>query len=59
MMAKGKLNCAPQQNSFVGSEMNLGRLRLGTLKEPLTQPMVNYFFNLVFIKSNMISFNYI
>ena len=51
-MFKGKLNSAPLQNSFVGSEMNLGRLRLGILKEPLTQPMVNYFLNLVFIKSN-------
>lgn len=58
-MFKGKLNSAPLQNSFVGSEMNLGHLRLGILKEPLTQPMVNYFLNLVFIKSNIISFNYI
>lgn len=58
-MVKGELNSAPLQNSFVGSEMNLGRLRLGTLKESLTQPMVNYFFNLVFIKFNVISFNYI
>ena len=44
MMVKGKLNSAPLRNSFVGSEMDLGRLRLGTLKEPLTQPMVNYYF---------------
>lgn len=52
-MFKGKLNSAPLQNSFVGSEMNLGHLRLGILKEASpTQPMVNYFLNLVFIKSN-------